>query len=1271
MESSQPAEDADSATSKWMKMISSTFLGEGASSSLFSRRSSGAAGGGSTGVSQESLGRWAKLRAENGLDPTPELKIALVGGPAVGKTSIVRRWLQRSYPTTYSPTVGVDVSTMTYKHRGQELLLHLWDVSSAEVDASASSLHSLLCEDLDGIFFVFNVHRVSSIAAIDKWRHCLSKYLSPKETPCFLISHKADLLQKRVMTSDDIAAYARAAGYKGWMWTVGKANFGENEKNPAVREALERMVEFICRDRIATEHIRLARLSRPLGILETSGNPAPLEVIQTDDALHHFSTSLLRIPTKAITTLPRDENMMPINEKPNQDDSEEKKEDEHVSAALRTDKRAPTYGGSWILGNDKGVYLRATNSSLLGNDETDDDSESVEEFQFPFSGTRQINEEEDAAAAAESRRREKEEEDLERRREEEKAERDRRNDQEAWHFFAGSISRAHAEALLENREPGTFLLRRKDAQTLILSYVGPDHVHHVLIEFSNQRYHIGSSKASQATSFTTLWKCLRSVRRYAYRGLVFSRNVDFSVVNKQELVLEDDSIVSGSVTDATTPTTPSIWRTRTRSGSSSSLGSNSRHASPTTAPRRARHTPGLQANQEQVKIPPQTRIDELSGEFYEHLAERLSYLAAQQKAVMPEGDGDDNKIDLSEDITPLLEMVAQEKSELRQVRGNNAETQWRQLVKNMEAWNRIVMNLTEEAPLLVAGGGSCVSPRRSSTATSPLSDEAALELELGRLQTQLNAQEGGNRRTAAKTRIRVNKEQRSESGASSVVRSVKTAEKISLAAVVVHLLKGNIGPGAMSLPNGFSKTGIYAGPVLFVIVALVSVYNMDLLLRCKQLVSPKAPMSFGDVGREILGPKGKLLIDVFLVGTQLGICCVYFTFVATNIHVVLPESLQEAINERQLIFAIFPILLMLSWVRTLHRITPFSGLANFAVLSGITIVFYYSIDYWKHPRKPRETTVLADWSHLPEFYGTAVYSFEGIGLVLPIQNAMAEPERFPRVLAICMLSILVLFLFIGEVPTIAFGRIDNGSMTAVLHDYCEGWLVTMANVALAFACTLSFPIQFYPAIDVLERMLRHKSVMRPAPPSEPVQVTLEARRRRKARKKQQYRSLHGHEGGFDDDHEVMLSTSSHNGRPSSLFSLQTMRHSFSPIASPAAVAAAASLSSTRSTASCLERLVCNLSPYECNRTLFRSMLCTSLMMVAVCVPDVGLLISLFGSVGSSMLAIVLPPILYLVATGSTLSLPSRIFHWGIVVFGIVGMVAGTVQAVRQVIHSFN
>ncbi|TYZ62105.1 hypothetical protein PybrP1_000917 [[Pythium] brassicae (nom. inval.)] len=458
-------------------------------------------------------------------------------------------------------------------------------------------------------------------------------------------------------------------------------------------------------------------------------------------------------------------------------------------------------------------------------------------------------------------------------------------------------------------------------------------------------------------------------------------------------------------------------------------------------------------------------------------------------------------------------------------------------------------------------------------------------------------------------------------------------EKLSVAAVVVHLCKGNIGPGAMSLPNGFSQAGIYAAPVLFVVVALVCTYNMDLLLRCKRAVGPTTPMSFGDVGREILGPKGKLLIDVFLVGMQLGICCVYFTFVATNIHVVLPERLQSALHERQLILAVFPVLLLLSWMRTLKRITPFSGLANIAVVAGIAIVFYYSFEYYEHPTQPRVESVHFDWRTLASFYGTAVYSFEGIGLILPIQNEMQSPALFPRVLAACMLAILVLFLAIGEAPTIAFGRITNGSMTAVLHDYCEGWGVTAANVLLAFACTLSFPIQFYPAIEVLEKSLsRPGSLMRPAA----LPHTALTRHR------------HPPAPGAHGPHAL----------PRAFYGQQQQQRQ----------APDASVQQTRpppARAPLFER-VFSMTQYECNRTVLRSMICTSLLLVAVCIPDVGLLISLFGAVGSSMLAIILPPVMYLKLHKHSLSLPSRVFHAGIVVFGVVGMAAGTLQALVEV-----
>lgn len=67
----------DTATSKWMKMISSTFLGD-SSGSIFSRRSPAIAGNTDAAASFPT-----KKRGKHGVDATPELKIALVGGPGV------------------------------------------------------------------------------------------------------------------------------------------------------------------------------------------------------------------------------------------------------------------------------------------------------------------------------------------------------------------------------------------------------------------------------------------------------------------------------------------------------------------------------------------------------------------------------------------------------------------------------------------------------------------------------------------------------------------------------------------------------------------------------------------------------------------------------------------------------------------------------------------------------------------------------------------------------------------------------------------------------------------------------------------------------------------------------------------------------------------------------------------------------------------------------------------------------------------------------------
>ncbi|KAG9402572.1 hypothetical protein AC1031_007182 [Aphanomyces cochlioides] len=442
------------------------------------------------------------------------LKIALVGGHGVGKSSIVRRWLKRPYQAAYHQTIGVDVQTIKYPYMGnpKEIIhLHIWDVSSVEVDSPG--FHELLCDGLDGVFFVFNIHRVSSIAAVDGWRTSLSKYISASEVPCYLLSHKADMLQKRVMTSDDIEAYARTAGYKGWSWTVGRGGLGESDKNPAVFEVLDKMVEFICQGKSMNEllHDRYHVPSEP-DILE----PMTPRVLPMTESLP-FSSEVLHVPTQAITTIPRQ--------------GEEGK--------------GNTFGGDWMFGEQKGQYLVVNSRESVDMTDTD-------------------NEETEAPP---------------------------QDEDDGWRYFAGTIDRIKTEQILSTQGEGAFLVRRKDSRTLVLSYKGSDDVHHVLIEYHDGRYHVGTKSPSQP-SFSSLAKCLRSVRKYAYKGLTFKRNRRFQVGKRMDLDIVDPNDKK---------TTKSTWTTY----------------------RARRESTQMETTQEQVQVPAMQRLVEVAEQFYIQVKHRL------------------------------------------------------------------------------------------------------------------------------------------------------------------------------------------------------------------------------------------------------------------------------------------------------------------------------------------------------------------------------------------------------------------------------------------------------------------------------------------------------------------------------------------------------------------------------------------------------------------------------------------------------------------------
>jgi len=109
----------------------------------------------------------------------------------------------------------------------------------------------------------------------------------------------------------------------------------------------------------------------------------------------------------------------------------------------------------------------------------------------------------------------------------------------------------------------------------------------------------------------------------------------------------------------------------------------------------------------------------------------------------------------------------------------------------------------------------------------------------------------------------------------------------------------------------------------------------------------------------------------------------------------------------------------------------------------------------------------------PLFIGTAVFSFEGIGLVIPIADSMREPRKFPAALSGVMIALLVIFGGAGALSYLAFG---SEIQTVVIVNLDSTSKLTQAvQFIYALAILLSVPLQLFPAVRIMENGIFERS----------------------------------------------------------------------------------------------------------------------------------------------------------------------------------------------------
>ena len=292
------------------------------------------------------------------------------------------------------------------------------------------------------------------------------------------------------------------------------------------------------------------------------------------------------------------------------------------------------------------------------------------------------------------------------------------------------------------------------------------------------------------------------------------------------------------------------------------------------------------------------------------------------------------------------------------------------------------------------------------------------------------------------------------------------ASPMSAAAV---LLKSFVGTGVLFLPRAYLNGGMLFSNLVLLGVAALSYYCFVLLVTTRLKIAG----SFGDIGGILYGKWLRFMILTSIVISQLGFVAAYIVFTSENLQAVIlaVTECETLIPIKYLILMQMIIFLPFSLLRDINKLGFTALVADAFIVIGLAYLFYYDVLTLNHYGladiimfNPHDWTL---------FIGTAIFTFEGIGLIIPIQESMRHPQKFPKVMFVVMIIITTIFITMGAVSYAAYG---SKTETVVLLNLPQGSrMVNGVQFLYSLAILLSTPLQIFPAIRITENALFTRS----------------------------------------------------------------------------------------------------------------------------------------------------------------------------------------------------
>ena len=139
-------------------------------------------------------------------------KFIIIGDHQVGKTSIVRRYVDKKFSKDYRATIGINILAHSFEFFGNEVNLSLWDVGAQNYFKRFRRTYYMGSQ---AAFIVFDLTNRETYENVKVWLDELTEFIEKSDIPIVIIGNKTDLEKERVVNYEEGVSLATMLAEKG------------------------------------------------------------------------------------------------------------------------------------------------------------------------------------------------------------------------------------------------------------------------------------------------------------------------------------------------------------------------------------------------------------------------------------------------------------------------------------------------------------------------------------------------------------------------------------------------------------------------------------------------------------------------------------------------------------------------------------------------------------------------------------------------------------------------------------------------------------------------------------------------------------------------------------------------------------------------------------------------------------------------------------------------------------------------------------------------